>query len=306
MKVLVTGGAGFIGSHLVDRLVKEGHLVSVVDDLSTGKLINISQKANFYKIKIESPAMKKIYEETQPEIIFHLAAQSQVKKSVDNPILDVHTNILGTLNLILLSLKHKVKKFIFSSSGGVMYGDTEEKANEDVPPNPLSPYGFSKLAGEQYIKFYSQQGLKYSILRYSNVYGPRQDPNGEAGVVAIFAKRMLKHKPCILYGFGKPIRDYVYVEDVVRANIMASQGEKSEIINIGTGIPTSVEKLFNLISKITGYSLDPIYKPIRGGELNKNFLDWSRAKKLLGWEPKTSLKKGFEQTINWFKRDIEV
>ncbi len=303
MRMLVTGGAGFIGSHLVDKLIKKGHSVSVVDDISTGNLENMSKDAKLYKIKIESPKLKKVYEEIKPEIVFHLAAQSQVNRSVDNPVLDVRTNILGTLNLITLSLKHKVKKFVFSSSGGVMYGNTEIKACEDVPVNPLSPYGFSKLAGEQYIKFYSQYGLKYSILRYSNVYGPRQDPNGEAGVVAIFAKLMLKNKPCILYGFGKPIRDYVYVEDVVRANIMASQEKENEIINIGTGIPTSVKELFDLISNITGYSRSPVYKPIRGGELNKNFLDWGRAEKTLGWKPKTNLKKGFEKTINWFRKN---
>ena len=307
MHCLVTGGAGFIGSHLADRLIKKGHLVSVVDDLSrgddlsTGKLINIPQEAKFYKIKIESPKLKEVYEKTRPEIIFHLAAQSQVKKSVDNPFLDVRTNILGTLNLILLSLKYKAKKFIFSSSGGVIYGNTARKANENTPLNPISPYGFSKLAGEQYIKFYSQYGLKYSILRYSNVYGPRQDPNGEAGVVAVFTKHMLKNEPCILYGFGKPIRDYVYVEDVVQANVIASQEQGNEIINIGTGIPTSVSKLFDLMSRAIGYSLNPVYKPLRGGELDKNLLDWSRAKELLGWEPKTSLKNGLEQTINWFK-----
>ncbi|MCK4352418.1 GDP-mannose 4,6-dehydratase [candidate division WOR-3 bacterium] len=310
MKFLVTGGAGFIGSHLVDRLIRNGNQVSIIDNLSTGKETNINKNAKFYKLGIEETQVEEVFKKENPDCIFHLAAQSQVKKSIDEPILDATTNILGTLNLLALSLKYsaiggKIKKFVFASSGGVMYGNTLKPAVEEKTPNPISPYGISKLTGEQYIKFYgTQYGLSYSILRYSNVYGPRQDPYGEAGVVSIFTNHMLKNEECILYGFGEPIRDYINVVDVVQANILAISSSNNQILNIGTGIPASVNQLFELMKIITGYSLKPIYQPLRKGELNKNFLNSNKAQKLLDWKPKVSLKDGIEQTINWFKKNI--
>lgn len=306
MNCLVTGGAGFIGSHLVDALIKKGYKVLVVDDLSTGKLTNVHQGSKFYKLKIEAKRMEKVFEENRPDIVFHLAAQSQVKKSMDDPLLDARTNILGTLNLLVLSLKYKVTKFIFASSGGVIYGNTEKPATEDSPSNPFSAYGISKMTAEEYIKFYSKFGLNYTILRYSNVYGPRQDPNGEAGVVAIWTKHMLSNEPCILYGFGKLVRDYVYVEDAVRANIRAMGptlcGSENQTLNIGTGVPTSVEELFKKMSHLARYSVSPVYKPKREGEVEINYLNCAKAKNCLSWEPEVSLEEGLRKTINWFKQ----
>jgi UDP-glucose 4-epimerase len=303
MKILVTGGAGFIGSHLVDRLVSEGHTVSIVDNLSTGKKENVNKKAKLHKTDIENPELQKVFEETEPEAVFHLAAQTQVTRSMDDPLFDARTNILGTLNLLVLSLKYGVQKFIFSSSGGVLYGNTVSAATEDCPANPFSPYGLSKQAGEQYVRFYGQLGLNYTILRYSNVYGPRQDPYGEAGVVAIWSNLMLANEPCVLYGFGKLKRDYVYVEDIVRANVSALRRGENQAFNIGTGVPTSVKELFEEMSQAANYSQEPVHKPTRPGELEVNFLNCDKARKELGWEPKTKLSDGLTTTIQWFGKE---
>lgn len=301
MRCLVTGGAGFIGSHLVDELIIQKNKVAVIDDLSTGKMENVNKSAKFFRLKIESKKISKVFECFRPEIIFHLAAQASVVRSTNNPIQDVETNIIGTLNLLNFCIKYKVKRFIFSSTGGALYGDTHTPATEDTTPSPASPYGISKFTAEQYIKFYSNEfHLNYCILRYANVYGPRQDPTGEAGVVAIFANNILKRAPCILYGFGKLKRDYVYVKDVVEANISAVKLKGNQVLNVATGISTSVNKLFELMGKFNNYSISPIYKPKRGGELNISCLNYSKINKLLGWEPKVSLTDGVKQTINWF------
>ncbi|MBI4723080.1 MAG: NAD-dependent epimerase/dehydratase family protein [Candidatus Stahlbacteria bacterium] len=336
MKILVTGGAGFIGSHIIDSLINQNHTVVIIDDLSMGRQENINKGAIFYELKIESPKIETIFADMEPDIVFHLAAQVQVKKSTSDPYLDANVNILGTINLLQLSLKYKVKKFIFSSSGGVMYGNTSIPATEECPEHPLSPYGISKWSAEQYIKYYGSLGLRFTILRYANVYGLRQDPFGEAGVVAIWANSMLNGEQCTLYGFGKLVRDYVFVDDVVRANIKAMErgliskggdtllanpypaiagkninknnsscshllARDNQIINIGTGVPTSVDELFNKMSRIIGYSLAPVYQDKREGEVGKNFLNCTKANKLLGWTPKTNLSDGLAQTIQWFK-----
>ena len=304
MKIIVTGGAGFIGSNLCDRLIELGHEVIVIDNLSTGKFENLNTKVTFYLNRVESPECEKIFELHRPEIVYHLAAQADVRKSVADPIYDAQVNILGTINLLQLSVKYGVKKFIFISSGGVIYGNTYERpAKEDDKVAPESPYGIAKLTGEYYVKFYSQNyGLKYSILRYANVFGPRQNPFGEAGVCAIFAKNMLKGEPCILYGYGKMVRDYVYIDDVNDANILMLEQGDNEVFNVGKGLGTSVEELFNKMREIVGYKVEPILKPKRPGELDINVLDTTKLQKL-GWQARVSFKDGLINTIEWVRKN---
>lgn len=307
MKCLVTGGAGFIGSNLVDELIIQGDKVTVVDDLSTGKKENLNDSAKFYKIKIENPKLYDIFKSVAPDIVFHLAAQSSVVCSTNNPEKDVQTNILGTINLLKCCVKYKVKKLIFSSTGGALYGNTHKPATEDNFPSPASPYGISKFSGEQYIKFYSDEfKLNYCILRYANVYGPRQDPHGEAGVVAIFSQNMIKNVPCTLYGLGTLKRDYVYVKDIINANILAVNSEPNQTFNIGTGVSTAVKGLFEIMGKLSDYSISPILKPKRGGELEISCLDYSKATRLLHWRPQTKLNSGLEQTIKWFSENSKT
>ena len=306
MTLLVTGGAGFIGSNLVDRLIEVGHKVVIMDDLSTGKKEFINKKATFYQVKVEHADAEEVFKTEHPVYVFHLAAQVDARKSVVNPLCDASANIFGTLNLLKLSRKYRVKKFIFASSGGVIYGDTDKPADEMSQPNPISPYGIAKLTAEQYIDFYAKEySLRYSILRYANVYGPRQDPFGEAGVIAIFIGQMLQGKPCILYGFGNPIRDYVYVDDAVSATIKSMNKGNCSTFNIGTGIPTSVNQLFSIMSKITNYSLPPIYERKRRGEINKSVLNCNRAKEILGWIPKVTLEEGITKTVQSLKQSYQ-
>src|SRR4030067_654229 len=249
MNILITGGAGFIGSNAADRFIREGHQVIVVDNLTTGKLKNLNPKAKFYKIDIKNrEGLEGIFKENKIDIINHHAAQMDVRKSVDDPIYDADVNILGSLNLLQLAVKHKIKKFIFASTGGAVYGEQDYfPADEKHPQNPLSPYGISKLSLEKYLYFYKiTYNLDYTILRYANVYGPRQDPHGEAGVVAIFIQKMLNKEQPIINGNGEQTRDFVYVGDVVEANILAMENNPEldsgtdNIFNIGTSIETSV------------------------------------------------------------------
>ena len=303
--ILVTGGAGFIGSNLAHRLVEQGESVIVVDDLSRGKIENLPPEAKFYKLKVEDPSISQIIKSQRIEYIFHLAAQAGVTKSMRDPVLDAESNIIGTINLLQSAMEAGVRKFIFSSSGGVIYGDTPEPVTEKETPNPCSPYGISKFAAEKYIEFYGKEyRLRYTILRYTNVYGPRQDPFGESGVVAIFAEKMLHNTPCTLYGYGKMERDYIYVKDVVDVTTLVVNEGDGEVFNIGTGVSISIDKLFSLMKEITQYTLGPVYQPKRKGELDMNSLDCSKAKRLLDWKPKISLKQGLEQTVNWFKNSL--
>ncbi|MDI6840313.1 MAG: NAD-dependent epimerase/dehydratase family protein [bacterium] len=300
--ILVTGGAGFIGSNLVHELIKQGEKVVVIDDLSQGKLENLHKKAKFYKLKVEDTGIFQIVKQEKIDYIFHLAAQIDVRKSFSNPILDAKSNIIGTINILQAAKEAGVRKFIFASSGGVIYGDTNKQATEEVETKPSSPYGISKLVGEKYLELYGKEyGIKYTIIRYANVYGQRQNPDGEAGVVAIFTKQMLNNKQCTIYGFGKMIRDYVYVKDAVDATILAMNKGENEIFNIGTGRPTSVNELFSIMKEITKYSITPLYKPKRRGELDRSILDCRKAEKLLKWKPRVTLEEGIRQTINWFK-----
>ncbi|MCD6266873.1 MAG: SDR family oxidoreductase [Thermotogaceae bacterium] len=304
MNVLVTGGAGFIGSHVVDGLLKEGLSLIVVDNLSTGKIENLNPNALFYQQSIEDEEMmERVFMLHKPAYIFHLAAQSSVSVSVRNPVEDAKTNILGTLVLLQKSVKYGVKKFIFSSTGGAIYGDNVKiPTPETETPNPISPYGIAKLSVEKYLDFFSKEyGLEYVSLRYSNVYGPRQDPYGEAGVVAIFINRMLKGEKVTIFGDGEYVRDYVYVDDVVRANILAMEKGKNVVLNIGTGRGTTVNELFMMLKSITGYSDEPEYAPPRKGDVRKSILDCSKAKEILGWEPEVSLEEGLRRTVEHFK-----
>jgi UDP-glucose 4-epimerase len=298
--VLVTGGAGFIGSHLVDALIEQGYNVSIIDDFSTGKQENVNLRASLYKFPVQDDRVKEVFKKAKFSYVFHLAAQADVRKSCNNPLYDAESNIMGTLNILSLCRSYRIKKFIFSSSGGVIYGNVKKAAREKNLPRPVSPYGISKLAGELYVKFFGNY-FPYTILRYSNVYGERQDPFGEAGVVSIFAKKMLSGRPCTLYGYGKPIRDYVYVGDVVRANIFSTQKGDNEILNIGTGKPTSVQELYSILKEIIGDNTPPVYKPLREGEINSNYLSLDRAKDVLRWEPSISLKDGLSKVTKWLK-----
>jgi len=304
MKILVTGGAGFIGSNLVDRLIADGYKVIVVDNLSTGKKENINEKAKFYKVDILSPKIFEIFQKEKPEIVFHLAAQINVRKSIENPIEDAKTNILGSLNIFEASKKFKVKKIIFTSTGGAIYGSAKIiPTPENYPPKPQSPYGIAKLTIENYLDFYKKvYKIDYLSLRLSNVYGPRQDPKGEAGVVAIFIDKLLKGKRPTIFGSGEQTRDFIFVADVVEALIKSINYKgKEKIFNVGTGIETSINKLFKLISKILKKKISPKYAPEKPGEIKRSCLAISKIKKELKWRPKYNLEEGLKETIKWFK-----
>ncbi len=304
MKVLVTGGGGFIGSHIVDRLLDEGYEVVVVDDLSTGKEKNINIKTNFYKLNIQDSELESIFQKERPDYVNHHAAQMDVRRSVSNPIFDAKTNVLGTINLLQNCVKYKVKKVIYASSGGAVYGEQQTfPAPETHPIRPISPYGITKLVGEHYLYYYKAvYGLAYTVLRYANVCGPRQDPLGEAGVVAIFIRKMLNGEQPIINGDGEQTRDFVYVEDVVEANILAMMNNTTDsVFNIGTGIETSINQIFNLLREIINPSIDVKYGPPQNGEQRRSVIEYTRAKKTLHWEPETSLIKGLEKTCKYFR-----
>jgi UDP-glucose 4-epimerase len=316
-KILVTGGAGFIASHLVDVLIEKGHRVVVIDNLSTGKKENINKKAKFYKIDICSPKIEEIFKKEKPQICFHLAAQINVRKSVENPLFDAKVNILGSLNIIqnfiqlptsifqLRASKFQPPTFIFASTGGAIYGETNKVPTpEDCPANPISPYGISKLTIENYLKFYKKNfGLKFISLRFSNVYGPRQDPRGEAGVVAIFIEKILKGEKPTIFGDGNQTRDFIFVEDIVSACLKAMEYKgKKEIFNIGTGIENSINELYEILSKLLKTKIKPKYAPEKPGDLKRSCLDISLAKRELKWEPNFDLEKGLKKTINFFSQ----
>ena len=300
--VLVTGGAGFIGSHLVDRVIAIGHRVVVVDDLSSGRLQNLNKSAVFYHTSITSPSLPEIFERERPDIVDHHAAQISVTQSVKDPVRDAEVNIQGTLRLIELSRAHGVEKFIFSSSGGTIYGEPAyTPCDESHPVNPLSPYALSKHAAEEYLALYHHiYRLHYVTLRYANVYGPRQDPYGEAGVVAIFIVAMLEGKQPRIFGTGEQSRDMVFVEDVVDANILAMEEGQGEY-NIGTGQETSVNRIFELIKSIIKYRWDPVYGPARPGEVFKSSLDSSKFAAEFEWSPKMHLEQGIARTVDYFR-----
>lgn len=307
MRILVTGGAGFIGSHLTDRLIAEGHEVAVVDNLSTGKKKNVNREATFYKIDILSPRIERIFKKFRPELISHHAAQMDVRRSVADPLFDAQANILGLLNVLENGIKYGTKRVIFASSGGAIYGEPEcFPASEDHPTRPQSPYGVSKLCGEHYLHYYHKTyGLEYTNLRYANVYGPRQDPFGEAGVVAIFSQRMLRGEQPIINGNGMQTRDYVFVGDVVEAHMAVLNGNHHGVFNVGTGRETPVNQLFRHIMAITEAQVKEVHGPERRGEQIRSCLDASRLHKQADWEPKTNLLDGLKYTVDYFREVLK-
>lgn len=302
MKVLVTGGAGFIGSHVVDAYVAAGHDVVVVDNLSTGRRHHLPASVRFYELDIRSPDLRAAFERERPEIVNHHAAQSSVVISTADPRLDAEVNVLGTVNLLALCAQFSVRRIIFASTGGAIYGNPEHlPVDETHPAQPLAPYGISKLAGEYYVRHFAQADASWAILRYANVYGPRQDPSGEAGVVAIFARAMLDGRAPTVFGQGSQTRDFVYVEDVAKANVLAAKTPVSSLANIASGRETSVNDIAQHLRDLTGYAGPVLHAAPRPGEVDRVALDPGRARRWLGWSPATLLDEGLHRTVQWFR-----
>jgi UDP-glucose 4-epimerase len=308
VRILVTGGAGFIGSHVVDAYVAAGHEVAILDDFSTGNEANLNRAAEVHRVDLrDQPAVEKAVASFRPEIVNHHAAQSEVPKSVADPGLDAHINIVGGLNLLKASLDHKVRKVIFISTGGALYGEPDVvPADEDHPVRPLSPYGTSKFSFEQYLgTFKRTYGLEFTVLRYANIYGPRQDFFAEEGrVVAIFASRMLAGKPVTVDGDGEQSRDMLHVGDAATANLAALDRGDGEIFHVSTGVPVSVNDLFRKLAILTDYQLAPNHGPRRKGDVYRIALDNTRARRGLGWEPRVSLEEGLSLTIDYFREQV--
>ena len=305
MRILVTGGAGFIGSHVTDALVAAGtHEVAIIDDLSTGKRERLNPGARFYHANIrKADEVRMTIDREKPEVIVHLAAQMDVRRSVSDPAFDAEVNLIGLINLMECGRQNGLRRVIFSSTGGAIYGEQEVfPCDENHPKRPVSPYGVAKMATEAYLFFYKvQYGIDYVALRYANVYGPRQDPHGEAGVVAIFCGRLLEGKPCTIFGDGGQTRDYVYVGDVVRANVAALGANVSGAINIGTGVETSVQKLYETIAGAAGSTAKANNAPARPGEQLRSVISPALAARELNWRPEVALKDGLARTFAFFK-----
>ncbi|MDO8633621.1 MAG: NAD-dependent epimerase/dehydratase family protein [Candidatus Wildermuthbacteria bacterium] len=299
MKILVTGGAGFIGSHIVDALIQKGHRVFVVDNLSTGFRKNLNPKASFYKVDIRSPKLESIFQKEKPEVVFHFAAQIDLRKSVVNPLEDADINIIGSLNVLENCRKYKAKKVIFASSGGVMYGQASVLPTPETYPNcPLSPYGVAKLAVEQYLAVF---GIPFVVLRFANVFGPRQNSKGEAGVVAIFADAMLQKKRPVVFGSGSQTRDFVYVKDAVEASVLALKKQAAGICNLGTRKETSVNEIVKQLKELTGFKGSARKAPAKTGEVQRSCLQSKRARRVLGWRPRYGLREGLKKTVESFR-----
>jgi UDP-glucose 4-epimerase len=303
-KTLVTGGAGFIASNIVDRLIDEGHQVVVIDDLSTGKEENLNPRAKFYKMDICSPELASVFEAEKPDYVDHHAAQISVVRALREPVLDAQLNIMGSLNLIQLCHEHGVKKIVYASTGGAIYGEPEYlPADENHPVNPLTPYGISKHTVEHYLYLYgANYGLDYTVLRYANVYGPRQDPHGEAGVVAIFTQKMLNGEQPTIFGDGTATRDYVYIDDIVEANILALDKGSREIYNVASGKETSVNEIFEHLKTESGFPKDVIHGDERTGEVYRIFLTNDKIKAEIGWTPKVEMSEGMRRTVEHYRR----
>lgn len=312
MKILVTGGAGFIGSNTVDRFIAEGHEVVVMDNLSTGRSENLNPKAKFYLMDVRSAEVEKVFAAERPDAVSHFAAQKSVPKSVDNPIMDAEINIIGLLNLLNQCIKYQVKKFIFISTGGALYGDaTRVPTPETYEPQMISPYAVSKFTCEKYLYYYNAlYGLRYTVLRLANIYGPRQIAEGDCGVVPIFANNLVAGKPSTLFAYADmpkgTTRDYVYVEDVCAANVLALTRGDSDIFNIGTGQEVSTEDLYNLMQEVFGISIPLIRERERVGDVRRSTLDFSKAESLLGWSPKVDLRSGMEKTAAYYRRQQKI
>lgn len=303
MRVLVTGGAGFIGSHIVDACVAAGHEVTVIDDLSTGHRENVNAKARFLPLDIRSEEIDGLFRESRFEVVSHQAARGNVRASMEDPWVYADVNVRGGINLLEAARRHGVRKIVYSSTGGCVYGELRYwPADERHPIQPRDPYGASKASFELYLPVYEMNyGLQYTILRYPNVYGPRQDPFGEAGVVSIFTGQMLLGKPTIINGDGEQSRDYVFVGDVVQANVLALEGGDNDVFNLGWGRGTTVNDIFHGLRALTGYAGEEHHGPAKLGEVRRNDLDASKIKSALGWEPRVALEEGLRRTVEFFR-----
>ena len=307
MRVLVTGGAGFIGSHIVDQCVAAGHEVAIVDNLweeGGGKTQNINPRATFYRADVtDEAALARIFDEVRPEIVSHQAAQHSVAISTKNPQLDARVNILGLLNVLTNCTRAGTRKIVFASSGATYGTPASLPITEQTTQRPESPYGITKMVTEHYLRYWQEaNGLTYTALRYGNVFGPRQDPNGEAGVIAIFAKRFLNHDSVRIDWDGEQQKDYVYVEDVARANVLAFEKGDNEIFCIATGRGASVNELYRLLEKITGYTPEIVRAPKRPGDIYLAYFDCSKAARVLGWQPRETLEEGIRKTVDFFRK----
>ncbi len=306
-KVLVTGGAGFIGSHVVDFLIEDGYAVAVVDDLSAGRRENVHPQARLHQVDIRSADLAGVFDAERPEFVVHLAAQASVAVSVADPLRDAAVNILGSVNLLENCVRVGVAKIVYVSTGGALYGEPQYlPCDEAHPIQPLSPYGASKHTVEHYLHLYQHiHGLRHTTLRLANIYGPRQDPFGEAGVVAIFTQRMLDGEQAVIYGDGDQERDFVYVEDCARAALLALSRGDGQAYNIGSGQGTTINHLFAVMKDLTGYERDARYDPPRPGDVYRSFLDASKAQRELGWEPQVSLEEGLRRTVAHFRQHLK-
>jgi UDP-glucose 4-epimerase len=311
VKVLVTGGAGFIGSHVCDRLLAEGHAVVAVDDLSTGRIANLGEcrgygkEFQFQNLDIRSDALPPLFARAEPEVVIHLAAQAGVRPSVDDPLKDASINVMGLINVLESSAASGVSKVIFASSGGTIYGEPRKlpvKETGAAGAKPVSPYGITKKVAEDYLRFYQRyRGLDYTALALANVYGPRQDPHGEAGVVAIFARAMLAGTPPVIFGDGNQTRDFVFIDDTSHAFSLALERGAGKLINIGTALETSVSAIAQLLSEITGFKEAPQKGPKKQGELRRIALDNALAADELAWRPWTHLEDGLAETVAYLR-----
>ena len=307
MRILVSGGAGFIGSHIVDQCIAAGHAVAVVDNLwdeGGGKKTNLNPQARFYHADItDESSLDHVFDEVQPEFVSHQAAQHSVAISTKNPKLDARVNVLGLLNVLNNCTRVGTRKIVFASSGATYGTPVRLPIDEDVPQRPESPYGITKMVAEYYLRYWQEaHGLTYTALRYGNVYGPRQDPNGEAGVIAIFARRFLNHEPVRIDWDGEQQKDYVYVEDVARANLIALDHGDNDIFCIGTGKGTSVNEIYRTLEEIVGFSPEIVKAPKRPGDVHLAYFNCSKAARILGWKPEVSLQEGIKATVDFFRQ----
>lgn len=302
MKILITGGSGFIASHIADQFLTDGHTVAVIDNLSTGSRANLPSGAHLYELDIRDPRIGSVFEQEKPEVVCHHAAQLDVRVSMRDPLYDADVNIQGSLRLIDLCVRHGVSKILFASTGGAIYGEDCIPASESDAPRPVSAYGVAKLSVEHYLHcFHVNYGIAYVALRYANVYGPRQNAHGEAGVVAIFAQRLLEGQPVTINGDGGQTRDFVYVGDVVEANVKALQGSVVGAYNIGTGTETDINAVYLTLTKHTGSETAPQYGPAKQGEQRRSVLECAKARSALGWTSTVALDAGMEKTVAFFR-----
>ncbi|MBN1480443.1 NAD-dependent epimerase/dehydratase family protein [candidate division KSB1 bacterium] len=303
MKILVTGGAGFIGSHIADAYSAAGHDVVIIDNLSTGREKNINPQATFIKMDIRDRTITDVFQQFHFDIVNHQAAQMDVRLSVRDPIFDAENNVIGLLNVVQNAADHGVKKVIYASSGGVVYGEQDYfPADEEHPQRPYCPYGVTKLVGEKYLYYYAKTvNLTYTAFRYANVYGPRQNPHGEAGVIAIFLQKLFNREQAVINGDGRQTRDYVYVADVVQANVMALTGGDNDVFNIGTGIELDVNNIYQLLNTLTGAHMPEKHGPAKAGEQRRSVLDIKKALTLLQWQPEYDFEQGLAATVEYFK-----